>query len=173
MHTRRVIKRCSVPGCDRTGKIVHGLCRMHETRLRRHGDVNTVKPSLGAGSGPENPRWRGEDISYRTAHDRVVRQWGRASEHNCVDCGDQATHWSYDGTDPNELSRPGRVNKDGSVSVQRWSADLSHYSSRCYRCHVKFDETGRRRQSRERAQERHRKVRESAGSASQSESGPQ
>jgi hypothetical protein len=47
--------------------------------------------------------------------------------------------------------------------MQRWSADPSHYSPRCHHCHVKFDGAGRRRQSRERAQERYRRVRESAG----------
>src|SRR6476619_7132131 len=96
---------CGVPGCDRGGKIVHGMCRKHETRMRRHGDVNTVHSS-GVPSGEANPRWRGKDITYRTAHDRVVRQRGRASEYACVDCGYQAAHWSYDGTDPEELSAP-------------------------------------------------------------------
>lgn len=112
-------KRCSVLDCDQGGKIVHGMCRKHETRWQRHGDVTMVKrPDR---TGPNNPHWRGDDISYRTAHDRVTRQRGKASEHRCVDCGRQARHWSYDGTDPNELSKPSAYG-----SIKRWSADPAH-----------------------------------------------
>jgi hypothetical protein len=149
---------------------LHGMCRMHETRVRRHGDINAVHDS-GAPPGKAHPRWRGTDIRYRTAHDRVVRRWGKASEHSCIDCGDQAVSWSYNGTDPEELSGPGRPTADGSFSVQRWSADPSHYSPRCHRCHKRFDVPARRRQHIERVVRRYRK--RSADCASQSESSPQ
>src|SRR5258705_7654065 len=111
------------------------------------------------GKGPNSPHWRGDDIAYRTAHDRVVKQRGKASQYCYVDCGKPAKHWSYNLTDPQELSGPGR----GNGSTQRWSVDPAHYEPRCHSCHLTFGHSARRRQTRERAQERYRKLRRRAG----------
>jgi DNA-binding transcriptional regulator YiaG len=69
--------------------------------------------------------------SYRTAHNRVGNAKGRASGHACVDCGQPAAQWSYDGLDPDELTDP----KTGC----KYSAKPGHYQARCHLCHLKAD----------------------------------
>lgn len=53
---------------------------------------------------------------YSTVHNRLMRQRGKASEHDCVDCGEQAREWSFD--------RP-----------TGFSMDLERYAPRCRSCH--------------------------------------
>lgn len=71
--------------------------------------------------------------AYRSAHDRVIRLKGSASTHVCVDCGGGAAHWSYDHTDPSELT----TLRDGCLI--RYSADPQRYVPRCVPCHKRFD----------------------------------
>ena len=79
--------------------------------------------------------YRTDRPSYRTMHDRVRSVHGRADSHACVGCGGPAHHWSYDGTDPNELHErwPGRQ-KDFAYSL-----DVSRYEPRCRSCHSTHD----------------------------------
>lgn len=72
---------------------------------------------------------RREDISYGGAHRRVYVARGKATDHACVDCGEQAAEWSYDGLDPDELvGENGRSGYSASYSlkpehyVPRWVA---------------------------------------------------
>jgi NAD-dependent SIR2 family protein deacetylase len=52
-------------------------------------------------------------------HRRVVRQRGKAAEHDCVDCGGQAVDWSW----THDTDR----------------GDPENYKPRCKRCHFKYD----------------------------------
>src|SRR5690606_2960253 len=44
--------------------------------------------------------YRKDVVGYGAAHERVYRKRGRASQHDCVDCGERAEEWSYDHSDP-------------------------------------------------------------------------
>ena len=119
---------CQAEGCKRSPKTgSKGWCGTHYSRLRRTGSVDTRGIS-----GHDAPNWRGEDISYRAAHKRIATARGAASQHNCVDdCGQTATHWSYDYSDPNE--------KTDSNTGYVYSLDPERYFPRCGSCHKKFD----------------------------------
>jgi hypothetical protein len=62
---------------------------------------------------------------YRIIHRRKRRYDGKASEYECVDCGDPARDWSFEhDTDP-------------------WNLD--NYVPRCRRCHALYDGESDRR----------------------------
>ena len=44
--------------------------------------------------GEKNHNWKGDKAKVLAMHEWVERQRGKASEHQCVDCGKQAQHWS-------------------------------------------------------------------------------
>ncbi|GAA1148512.1 hypothetical protein GCM10009651_36460 [Microbacterium natoriense] len=93
--------------------------------LKRTGEANTCGVRANHLS---------EDIDYSAAHGRVHRAKGQAQRHRCVDCGDQAKHWSYDHSDPNEyVSRSPRT-----IGIA-FSLDANHYEPRCVPCHKTFD----------------------------------
>lgn len=73
----------------------------------------------------------GDGKSYGYAHQCVQREKGRARDRMCVDCGGQAADWSYDGSDPDELTEP--------ESGKRYSFNPDHYQPRCHDCHATFD----------------------------------
>ena len=122
---------CAVDDCDLIEDGHSGLCKKHDTRRRRHGDpLIVVKPHERAlPSGPDHPRWTGDDATYLGAHQRVRYQRGRAKDHACVDCGGPAAHWSYDRACPNEKQS----------ELGPYSTDIAHYVPRCVRCHKRFD----------------------------------
>lgn len=78
---------------------------------------------------------RSHGPSYRSAHHRVGRVRGPASEHLCP-CGTQATDWAYMHTDPDQIEGvTGRGN-----STRAWfSVKPEHYEPRCRSCHTKMD----------------------------------
>lgn len=82
-------------------------------------------------------KWKGDDIGYNAAHDRVRVRRGRADQHGCVDCDGTAEHWSYSNSDPDE-----RVEVRGEL-LFRYSTSVIYYAARCRSCHFRFDcETG-------------------------------
>lgn len=112
-------RRCKVDECARRHK-GHGFCELHMRRWLKYGD-----PLAGG---------RPQTLAYRTIHNRLKAKRGAASSHQCADCGERADHWSYDGSDPDELT-----SKDGRGYELTYSADLSTYQPRCARCHHLFD----------------------------------
>ncbi len=80
--------------------------------------------------GADHPNWRGDEISYRQAHFRVIDARGPATEHECRRCGGQAQQWAYDHLDIDE-----KFNAAGEV----YSTDPDHYIPMCRSCHVLFD----------------------------------
>lgn len=94
--------------------------------LNRYGDRSTCghKPAHRANAG-----------TYSTAHMRVRADRGPIRDQVCVDCGEQAQHWSYDHTDPDE-----RIGTSGnSPKPVPYSLNPDHYSPRCVPCHKRHD----------------------------------
>lgn len=128
------VGRCAVKGCNNADS--EGVyCSMHDARQRRHGDTDKViSPSeRDAPTGEDHSSWKGIDVGYTAAHDRVRRARGAASSHKCVDCGNPANHWSYD-----------HECEDEQVRFERgyyvaFSPSVDHYHPRCVPCHKRFD----------------------------------
>lgn len=125
---------CSIVGCGRAhwGR---GWCRLHLGRFQRTGDPLVVRPLalLEVKRGPEHLGWKGDEVGYYAMHRRLYRAKGRASDHQCVDCGQAAAHWSYDHSDLNE--------KRGEHGP--YSTDPDHYLPRCVGCHNRLDQRQR------------------------------
>jgi hypothetical protein len=109
---------CTFPGCPNPPPYVHGLCKMHVKRKRKHGD-----PALGA-------RPAADAVGYVGVHHRLLKLHGYAGEHPCRHCDNRADQWAYDHTDPNERQDP----RKGPYSL-----DLIRYIPLCVSCHKKFD----------------------------------
>lgn len=77
-----------------------------------------------------------KQITYVSAHRRIYRSRGPASNHRCVDCGENAQQWSYDGTDEREIFCD--------VRKMKFSLDENHYAPRCAPCHKRHDNQTRR-----------------------------
>lgn len=133
-----------IRGANPTGLCTHGdcgkpvkrgserYCSMHQARGRRHGDMDVVKtPSIRRGA--DNPSWRGDAVTYSGAHARVRKLRGRASDHRCVDCLGQATHWAYRHGSPSEVSG------EWVGFVLAYSPDPMDYDPRCTPCHKAYD----------------------------------
>ncbi len=113
------------PGC---------ACRKHVSQESRRGvprplDVRLKIATSSRGKaglrGPANPAWRGADCGYSAAHLRTQAERGRAVEHDCIDCGQQAAQWSFRGI-------PGD-----------YSTDPHDYDARCVPCHRVHDHKAR------------------------------
>jgi hypothetical protein len=110
---------CAVDGCETAPRsAVNDFCEKHYIRQHRHGDPDVVIDT------------RRDDARYRSAHSRLTRSLGSASQRPCVDCGSPAHHWSYKHTDPNALMSP---------TGQPYSLNSEHYEPRCAACHRAFD----------------------------------
>lgn len=109
----------------------HWLCRCEcgQETIVTVGSLNCGQTRT---CGNRTEHRRRDDIEYSTAHQRVTSDRGQAQAHNCVDCGGQAKHWSYNHTDPNE-----RISQI--VAGIPYSTDPTHYSPRCVQCHKHFD----------------------------------
>lgn len=132
LGSKREVRLCSADGCER----VHyglGFCQMHWRRLKDHGDPGYEGVPLGTPRLAEsNPAWKGNGASYSAIHWRVRNTRGSASQHQCSHCSDQAGHWGYDHSDPDEM-----VDDLG----YPFSAKLEHYFPLCPTCHVRFDQS--------------------------------
>lgn len=120
---------CTIAGCDSADRGPHGLCDVHYARLQRNGHPLALR-GMSRGAGSDSPSWRGADIKYNAAHTRVRAERGPARHHRCIDCGNQAAHWSYDHTDPEECR--------AEVGLS-YSTKPEHYDPRCVPCHKTFD----------------------------------
>lgn len=118
---------CIIGGCRKPDKSA-GLCSMHAARKARHGDPHKVI------KGELFSHWTGDAVTYRAAHTRVEKARGKASQHPCLDCGQQARHWSYNYEDPNE-----KYTTSPTGMIRPFSADIDYYEPRCIRCHQEYD----------------------------------
>lgn len=83
--------------------------------------------------GERGPTWRGDDVRYRGAHQRIQKAKGKASAHQCI-CGKRARHWALNHDAPDL-----RVDSD---SGRSYSLDPSAYVPLCHSCHLKADAAG-------------------------------
>lgn len=128
---RAAAEPCSVEGCTKTAATLD-MCRMHYERARVLGAPGEPERRR-TGPPPGSVSWA-DDITYKSAHRRVVRVRGSASEHACVDCSGPAVDWSYDHLCPDE-----RQSESGPFSL-----NPDRYQSRCRVCHRAFDREARR-----------------------------
>ena len=126
--------KCTVEGCSKPD--LEGIyCKTHGARVRRHGDPHKVIAAKDREmpTGGDHPHWKGDQPGYGAAHERVTREKGRASEHDCVDCGDAAYHWSYTHQCKDEVVR------DVRGYIIAYSPHPDQYVPRCVPCHKRFD----------------------------------
>lgn len=86
--------------------------------------------------------------SYQAAHKRLTRTRGRAKTLPCVDCGQPADSWSYNGDSALEQTGTTASNSHGKVIMAHvtWSPDPADYSPRCSADHIAHDWTAERRE---------------------------
>lgn len=116
---------------ERQGKKWLCHCDCGATTLVRPGDLNR---GTASSCGSTRLHRRQDSAGYRAAHDRVYRDRGRAADHQCVDCGQPAHHWSYNHDDPDE-----RTSRSLPTNGIAFSLKPDHYSPRCVPCHKTFD----------------------------------
>lgn len=121
---------CAVDGCSKPHH-ANGYCFYHNDRNARNGHP-TAAVKMG------RPR-KGDTLGYAGAHLQVRRLHGNANQHQCVDCGGQASEWSYRGGDPDELTTDPSVRREH--PGLRYSADPDYYEPRCKPCHRSMDES--------------------------------
>jgi len=118
------MRSCSIDSCE--GKLkAKGMCDKHYMRMRRNGD-------------PLNPgryEYKRGVRKYSSAHEFVIAAKGRAAEHNCLHCGEQARDWAYNHEDPNEVEQYRKQTK----AVVAYSMHAEYYIPLCKHCHLEFD----------------------------------
>lgn len=125
---RQVAETCSIEDCGKRQQ-AHNLCPSHLYHQTQYGDP------LAVGPGRRSGRKRMVAPSYDGAHKRIHRSKGKASAQACVDCGNPAQEWSYNGGCPNELY-------ETLIKVPvAYSTDESRYSPRCIPCHRRRDDS--------------------------------
>lgn len=128
-HTRRERRGvCIVADCSRSDCGPAGYCAMHQLRITRNGSPHIVM-SPGPKPGPTHPSYKGDAARYGAIHARLKSWIGPATDYACIECGEQAKHWSYDHLDPDE-----HIDAEGPFST-----DLLHYQPRCVACHKVYD----------------------------------
>ena len=130
---------CSVDDCqNEAGRGGLGMCNKHYLRYRSNGDPLVVRKSGGGSPLERNPNWSGDQASSSAVHLRLKSNRGPASQHQCVDCGGQARHWSYSGrvSESTRYGQPGSTRHDSSLT---YSVDMNDYDPRCVRCHSAHD----------------------------------
>ena len=110
------------------------LCRCDcgKDRTASAGELN--RTGSNASCGDRATHRRKLDAGYGAAHDRVRRANGSASAYQCIDCGHDAQHWSYDHLDPDELQDTAQGRNPIAYSLK-----VSHYKPRCVPCHKAYD----------------------------------
>lgn len=114
---------CTVESCDRHASMT-GLCTGHYSRKWYRENVGPGVRDMEdpIGAGPQ---------TYNSMHWSLRRNRGSASEHVCIDCGNQAHHWSYNHSSRNEL-----IDEQSGLA---YSPSYDDYDPRCVSCHNRFD----------------------------------
>lgn len=130
-------KRCAVADCNAPYAAL-GYCQKHAYRFRMNGDpsvtIHQRDRDIPHPAGPAHPGWKGDDVGYLGAHDRLRAAHGKASDHFCADCGGRAADWSYTYGAPGEMH---------SSRGYPYTTDMSYYVPRCKTCHIRFDQAHR------------------------------
>lgn len=104
-----------------------GYCKLCNTQISRYGTPVRSGPLKGA----DHPNWVGDGVGYFSAHARIARTRGAASEHQCMICGSRAEDWAL------------RRDPLGPVHVQdgmTFSTNVDDYLPLCKLDHAAYDE---------------------------------
>lgn len=133
MSERPGVGTCSYGDCG-DDVLAKGLCKLHYHRQRTGKPMDGPKRSYSTG-----PRaWGFEELASKPittsgAHQRVRRVWGSASQYPCVECGEAASDWAYDGTDPTHIYE---FSRKSWCHFSRWP---EFYMPMCRSCHSDRD----------------------------------
>jgi hypothetical protein len=95
--------------------------------MARKGEIGPMRGRLGNA----HPKWKGANISYRSAHRRAELEHGKASDWDCAfQCGQRALDWALC-IDALEILT--------SAKGRRYSVDPYDYVPLCRKCHRRFD----------------------------------
>ncbi len=126
-------------GRDSGGTRAEFLCDCGQTKTLRLGNVTSgATTDCADRAAHPDPRSKGRQIAYGTAHHRVTAQRGRAREHPCALCGDQAEHWAYAHGDHDQ-----RADLAGKDAGRPFSPEPAHYLPACRPCHARWDNARR------------------------------
>lgn len=156
---------CTVDGCDRNDRVVHGLCGMHYQRMAKHGTTDPVTPEFCTVADCNSPHLA---KGLCDKHYRRLRRTGKPSSRNFREyaVGPENTGWV--GEDVTYVGAHCRVKRihgpasdhlcvDCGQPARDWSYDHSdpneklsreglsyspdpaHYEARCKSCHRIFD----------------------------------
>jgi hypothetical protein len=102
----------------------------HYARWRRYGDTSVVNSRA---SWPKGTQHKASiDLSYNGVHYRLEQTRGKAREHQCIWCPNQASDWAYRwDTTKHEVLYDSRNHPYG--------PNLADYDPACRSCHVNFD----------------------------------
>ena len=117
---------------ERVGHNWRCKCDCGRERNVSAGDLNRYRDTATCGHAATH--WRSSDAGYTAAHRRCRSDRGQVQDHDCVGCGRQAQHWSYNHDDPDERHASGL-----SARPVAYSLNPEHYSPRCVACHKRFD----------------------------------
>ena len=164
MATRYSPRTCTVEGCTRNDRVVHGMCGMHYQRMRKRGSTDRPTPehcTIANCNGTHAARGLCEKHYSRLKrtgqpHVRNARTYDRGPE-NVAWVGDDVT---YVGAHCRVKRLRGSARDHTCIDCGRPAADWSydhadpnekhcaqgpyspdpdHYDPRCKRCHNRFD----------------------------------
>lgn len=108
------------------GKYWHARCECGAKTTVATGDLNRgTTTSCG-----DRAHRRVQNVAYSAVHGRLRRDLGPANLLRCIDCDAQASHWSYDHTDPDEVT---------DANGLPYSLNADYYQPRCVSCHKRYD----------------------------------
>ncbi|OTR21927.1 hypothetical protein [Mycobacteroides abscessus] len=115
--------KCVISGCG-FRRSENGVCGAHLRKLIESSwDIEGIGFWMLDG-----------EIGYESVHGRLRALRGTAREHECAECGRQASDYSYDHEDPDEL-----IGMTERLAIAKYSLDLGHYQALCRSCHRKRD----------------------------------
>lgn len=144
-------RTCSIDGCDEKHE-ARGFCKTHYHEKRRNGEFGDIAVPCIA---PECDRiavakglcslhyrrqvdglaldWVRAPVTSQHMHVMLKKLWGPARNYQCIECGEAARHWAYDGTDPTQhLGWP-----NSSAKNKAWySTSPELYMPMCVKCHA-------------------------------------
>ncbi|AGS82409.1 hypothetical protein PBI_REDNO2_110 [Mycobacterium phage Redno2] len=110
---------CLQEGCD-DEPLARGLCNSHYNRIR---DELPLRP-------------RGPAPRSVSVHAKLAYTWGPAKNYPCIECGQRAAHWAYDGTDPTQHLDYGSSSAKNKGWYSQW---IEFYMPMCVKCHMTRD----------------------------------
>jgi hypothetical protein len=119
-------EKCVFLDCTRQAKS-KGYCGAHLRQQRVHGRMDAIR---------EQTVW--DACTYSAVHHRCRQLWGRVQQYPCIDCGESAEEWAYDGKDPSELYVE-RTDWGQRKSIVPYSRFPEFYMPMCKVCHKRRD----------------------------------